>query len=790
MKRTFVVGLALAALVVGGWIAWRSGRTSSPSGGPDGSANDGAARERPAAPSPAIAAATSDADRRDAPAESGTPAARAATGRSVRVQVVDESGQPVIGADVLLAVRREGSAHADRCVPTAPPDGIAVLPLREHLERAGAPFVRLGAPLSDPEEVPIDPKSPPADVIRLAMPPTGRIVVRVEDPEGRPLLEEATATLNAEPRGDRASWVMRADSADRPRSKTGELVFPHVELGLRWVAGVSVEGRRYETEARGAGPTSPGEEATLRATVKLHPFISGRVLSAEGLPLASASLDGTLTVEDRDASVQGPVQSVGFVTDPEGRFHLEIVERLPSNGTRTLVLRPLERPTTRPRARAAVDEAIVDLTRPLDPGETPIGDVRLGKSPLLVSGVVLDDANRPVAGALVRVERERLGSSNGTSEESDWESLSFGDDMFRTDELGRFELRAGFASGRYRASVAETSSAFPGRPHVFVPPAESVELRLHAAGGISGSVLRGDDLPADDVRVMAVIQGLETWPERSRAVNAGDRPKASGEFTLAPLRPDRFDVTVYVRDERVVHVADVEVRSSETSRDARLQAIDLRHLKSFTISVVDRDGTPIDGASVRCISAGASAESLGRTMRSGARGRVRVLATGPSDLVVGAAGYRPVTVRGVASDTTVTVSRGVPVRVVLTNAAELPGPPLAARLELVHIEAYDQSRRDGANLHPGARAFGEVNRGTGAATFTVGMPGRHRVHLYVLGPIESETLASTSVEASPRFLEVAESDREQTFDVTIAEGAIAKGLERLERMRAPKPAPR
>ncbi len=147
-----------------------------------------------------------------------------------------------------------------------------------------------------------------------------------------------------------------------------------------------------------------------------------------------------------------------------------------------------------------------------------------------VSGVVLDDAGQPVAGAELELERDALMFGQGGVLVRDGE----------TDELGRFVLpavRPGslqiHASAKGYLTVNESLVVTAGEP------VEDLELRLDRGDIISGGLRWPDGLPAAGVEVKAgfdpsFLGGIEAFNAMQGAEGSAETDE-QGRFTIRGL---------------------------------------------------------------------------------------------------------------------------------------------------------------------------------------------------------------------------------------------------------------
>lgn len=804
MKRTVVVALAIAVAVVVAWFAWRE---RAPRAADTGAPH--VVEQATAIPTAPVEAASRAAELEraaglergaaSAASEAAAPQSRPAVARrALRARVLDFRQRPLAGATVALVRREPGRATTLwKLATSAAPDGIAeVVSLdeaRAERERADAPpsagawLLQLVATTDlDRATVLVDPWSPPDEPVLLRTGPGGPVTVVLEDPRGLPVRDPAVVTLEVDSPGRPASPEPSSWFDPSGRAHSGPFEFPHVRFGVPLVATARLEGRRHVHSARLPTPrsTAPGE--TIRVVVdKDRPLVAGRIVDGAGSPAAGARF-ASRVVATRDGRTE--IENVAEIaTDGAGRFQIEIDEELLAGGRRSLEIDGRTATARDPR----VETASIDLSFPLPAGVHDVGDVALESRPPLVSGVVLDDDDRPVPGARLVVARQTTGTATSDPATVQWVSVARPEAMFRTDAEGRFVVGGAFAPGTHSVIAGKDASTYADEPHGFVPPAEGVRLRLHRAATIAGSIVGID---AADRREIALEARRETapgepWVARGSVVRTSPMP--DGTFTFTGLRPGRFEVAVEFRFTEVARIHGVHARASETTRDPRLDSFDLGRFRTIELTVVDANGKAVGSATARRLDPADSNRAVRRNQGGDAEGRVKLLVDGPLDVLVGAPGFRPTTLRGVAGDARVTLTRGIPVRVTVANAEKLPDAPVSLSLVLATGDELERMRRrdrPGGQAPPGTTSIAEVPRATGVVSLGVGAAGRHAVALRARFPVEgSNERLSLLFDVAPGVLEIADLEGEQTFTVALSDDAASKAAAEIAERRGSMP---
>ncbi len=687
----------------------------------------------------------------------------------VTVQVVDPTGQPRAGVPVVIGlVARNRLQRVGALVRSVGAEGIAHFPHVQHIssfQTAASAFVGLGFPCADPPEHILDRGSLTAEPIRLVMPETGSVLLRLEDPAGEPLRDGRSVWLEQDP-GDGASGRTLARSTTHLRyqaaveeDESGTLLYEHVGVGLDLRAFSAVRG--FEpVVARGPGPGRPGErvELTLRYGEVL-PTFTGQIVDAAGTPLADRVL--RLLVRSPGFALGTATFSTRGKSDERGAFRL-VLDRGPVLDDSAFVeLQVLNGANVELSGstgfRGEVTEGVHDL-----------GVVPLAGAGVLLSGRVVDDRGEPIRGAMVTPKRRQRLNMPGDR----WMWVDCSDLRARTDEEGRFEIRGEAEVGEY-----QLEAYLWGHLVEEVPVAlGSVDLRivLRKEGKLAGSLLVDEGVPVALIELR--IRPLDT-EEHGRTARIAD----DGTFLFLVLAPGRYEVRLGLRgDERpLVEPFVVEVPSGETARPPGLQQVDLRGvLRGITVTVVDGDGREIDARlEYRPIEEGSGGAGV---PVSGGRATF-ILRGAAADLRVGGEGFRTQRFEDVSSDLHVVLRRGIPVRLQPTGTPALPGNDyrLAVRLQR-RIPVEERVR--------GIRAHGlsltiETRRAVferGVADVLLPAPGNWTIHWTVERAKSSKTAGITR-SASPEWIEVQDHDVRQDFILEVPDRAeIAEAVERLK----------
>jgi protocatechuate 3,4-dioxygenase beta subunit len=211
----------------------------------------------------------------------------------------------------------------------------------------------------------------------------------------------------------------------------------------------------------------------------------------------------------------------------------------------------------------------------------------------VLSGVVLDERERPVPGALVRVlAADSVLLGNAALRYWRWSEVlrDVGGRTARTDDEGRFSVDR-LPDDRALVATASAPGLAFGRSADLAPPfrpdGQQVVLRLAAGGTIVGTVLdaRGD--PLGDALVCVRSQDADYQPDPSMT-------DERGAFRVESVKPGPTEVTAQVRGDRAQYHAvasgQVEVIAGQEARLVLQAGTDGLHITGIA---VDQDGRRI-----------------------------------------------------------------------------------------------------------------------------------------------------------------------------------------------------
>lgn len=428
------------------------------------------------------------------------------TGRSARGRLVDESGQPVGGAAVSLAV--PGPLGLEEAESRALSDAEGRFEVRRlspglydlKVERRGfAPLRRPGVEIAGTS----------ADLGVVTLLRGAALEGTVRDRQGAPVAGAEIAALLV--RG-RSSFMQPVRHEPPLRARTGadgRFVFSDLRPGMRYDLRIVHPGHP-PAEAMGVqAPTLVPldiELATARSA-------SGRVLGPGGEPVVDASV---LLVQD-DRARGGSSQSTreGGRTGPDGEF------RIPNLPPGSLDLEVA--------ARGYKNRRLFGLRVPDDRDLDGLEIALEGGS--MLDGRVRDSAGEPLPKVSIWTRLVRPLEEIGATRRDSWQS-----ERAFTDGDGRFSLN--LEPGVF-AVTAMSAVSRPAEVKVTVQPgANEVEIVLEKAVGVevSGQVL--DEESGDP------ISGAEVILRKDNVPSFGSSTEADGSFLLSYVKDGTYNLTV------------------------------------------------------------------------------------------------------------------------------------------------------------------------------------------------------------------------------------------------------
>lgn len=533
-----------------------------------------------------------------------------------QIKVRDAGGEPVPAA----LVRRDG-----RVVARTGPEG--------------------GVEITAPQEAPLIVEGRDGSQARVTVPAPGQTAaVRLQPP--RTIAGRVVGAVSRQPVAGALVWVGRPPVA--PMVRTGA-------DGAFRVAVPAGEEPFLEAAAAGHIPLAaravkPGEREPVELALEPSATLSGIVVDGAGRAVAGARI---LSDPPRDRVFPSPWTAA--VSGPDGRFRLTGLR--PSGAYRL----------TAGRAGFVRTEKTARTAPAGQPSETVRIVLEEGQA---VSGRVVDESGRPLAGAVVRL-------ANMSGEEHSGESDGDGKFQIRHLRPGRYDLIAMHPE----ASAAQLSG-------IEIPAGQPVvdlgDVELPAGGVIEGLVVDAKGAPVAGAMISASSEGRRGFESFHDLRSAED-----GTFRIPALRRGgRYDLGVHHPAFVDATVPGVEAPSAEPVR------VVLRPGRSLKGRVVGPEGEPVAGASLSTVedvrigeSRSYSSVSIATTDAEG-RFQARRLPPGLLTLEVQAEEYRSRRVEGLLvpedrdpEDLKIVLERRAQLEVRVLNAREEPAPQTMVRAD-------------------------------------------------------------------------------------------------------------
>jgi hypothetical protein len=669
--------------------------------------------------------------------------------RRVSVRVVDRAGAPVSGAAVAFCAAELGEWQIDQSLLTDE-DGTAEFQdlgyIRDEQRRLR---VTTSLVRCDPEFVEFTLAELPDLPLSLVVKASCTIEVRATDAAGRPLGIPVTLWI-ATDEDAHVAWPFGLGLHDRVSitSGAGTARFECVGLGLPLVADAHVQGAVFVRR-----PVEPVNTPGLLIHVdvpleRANPLLRATLVDENGRPLAHWSGSAWLR---RGEAIDS--YSIGrFETDELGRAEILVsiaYRDLSAVDQVAIVL-------SAPNELDLRADAPLPLARRTTPGlqrdEHDFGVLVCTADSFFCSGRVVDDEQRPVAGACVSI----------TIEEPAWSSVR--DPRVPVDTQGRFsvswageelELTLQAAAGAARKAAPRTVGRGE-RDLVFTLPSGA------ALGALEGTVLLPDGISLDDFDVRITRDS----PDGS-SVDCSCTTSASGGFVVREALAGEYGVHIEWLSSVTV-LADVRglvVRAGETTHAAPIDVRDSIHV--LRVELVDEDGAPlVDGR----VCAFRDGKSLGWAECDASGVAVLPLEFADVEVVASAPGFGPRRAAAAAGRVRLELARGV--------NATLVGPALDARasdfeLRLNFSFAGPEDQACEASSVPALLDA----RGKGTATF--GLAGRYQ--LFDARLVHRTTGAEFELElGAPLFVSIRAEGGEHAVDLPSAalDAALARAAAR------------
>ncbi len=587
-------------------------------------------------------------------------------------------------AGVPLAVAQQVGANEARLVwrGEAGPDGRAVLAHFQLVRdpQQAKPDERFAALPLVPGATAVEFSGRPAvsDAVKLVLPQLGSARVQLVDHRGKPLLSPAAVGIaGTAPPALAAGSALKLprgilnQRADKPVGAEPVLIpFHQVGAELKAYARFPADRRPAEVGPL-PGPTRPDEVIDVTLPLAgVHAVIAGCLMAGDQ-PWTGGPVQAALWRADRD------VMAMDLHAIADGSFDVVLAQRTDATEY-WLEVRAARQGPAPDGGVMAVERLGARVRVPAIRGGTRIelGTIQLGVLPVLVGGLVLDDAGAAVASAGIQVQQQSP-PREGQDPEQAWRALPLLRASTKAD--GTFAIDGVLPPGRLRVR-ADTDRHF----------ADS--LPLHSQGQqvritiMRNGILRGRVLLPDWIADNAVSLQLQPFDESLRKANtrAVELARAGGgRFTIEPLHQGRYDARVLLRNvpEPLAVIPDVFVTPGDVD-DPRLRPLDLRQaIFRYRLRAVDAAGQPfaIDGPILARFHKldGTAAEAGFRWQK----GRAELITGGTTlDLVCFGRGHRTARVQLSPGDHDVVLPALRPALVELPGLRALCGPTRRVRI--------------------------------------------------------------------------------------------------------------
>lgn len=529
-----------------------------------------------------------------APTESVT--IRLAHARSLDVEVVRANGEPAAGVDLVLSQLATSELTVDR---RAMPSVLARTDANGRASFAHVAAWRVVANVADPDgatlrvtpdllcggrvalDVPddLDSSSP----LRISLPATGGLVVRVVDESGAPIGRSGTVSLwpmepsddpDAQARETRNKLRRSSGGAETQLARAsivdGMAHFVDVPIEVDLGVDVTLESWVGSIPARACRASlSAGDEARFDFVVEKPAdalTLRGRFVDVEGRPAASVSLIGIPDLEmfaRRSRPIEGGLE---VVTDANGRFEL-VFDRAPK-------WRALEWVRSNPELPGTMVPEVAPMPWPpaRPSGIVDVGDVAFRARPRILSG--------------------RVVTSNGAGVHADLVIAGDTPIRLRTRDDGTFDVYGAEPSASL--TVTATSQGASAGPRTVQRGASDVVLALAETLRVHGRVLVDDVLPISELVV--TFWSNPGTPSEDPTVCA---VAADGSFSFEATPGSHGLIVAAARDGLMLRFFEQLDVSADGSTRPAIDSIDLRGLcVRIRARVVDADDRPLKGFTI------------------------------------------------------------------------------------------------------------------------------------------------------------------------------------------------
>jgi hypothetical protein len=696
-----------------------------------------------------------------------------------RVQVVDEKGRGV--EDVLVSLRMRwqdiyfGGNEQQQTIPlgyTEAGSGIVearhmqrltrdVVPDRQG-KRTGTLFVHQpGAP----EGPVVDLAALPSEPVRITLPAGGSIRVRAQDRAGKPVGKDVAVRLRQiGPERNNQDWTRTPDA-------NGEVTFSPVPVGRRWQARMNVMDVSASVDF--AGPASPDAtvEVTLQQKSQTNATLVGRLVDEKGEALGEGMASTWI--------LNGKEREENWIrVGAEGRFRLPVPSKMAGGAVDRIAIDPRLESVQWTSSGLRAD--LKHFVLPPAGQEKDVGDLKALPAPLLAEGRITGDEPEVLKGASVNFEQQSVREGK-----VHWSWIQ--DALVVRGEEGRFELRGETQAVRLRVR-AQGERFLASEPVEFDVGARGLELEVRRGGVLEAQLLT--DFRWGREGLWPTLTPLPPVKSAVRPGECVDRQAERARFLWMGLPPGkyRFELQVPSLPRPLLAFDEIEIRSGERTRDARLLPLDLRgRLRRIELALVDEQRKPVQAWGTEVLVVDVDPERAPARV-DGQQTPVPLLLETPVDIVVRAPGRRRQELRGVYESREIVLPAGLAVEIAIDG--EMPKLPDGANLSvsLACKEKVPERQAPSARIE------------NGSAKLKVSTPGRHGLTLSLsrrreakrkpadFGPMRVpqhdewvQRSSSVPIEGfEPREVTVADQPGGQKFTIKVPPESFTQALKKLK----------
>lgn len=322
-----------------------------------------------------------------------------------------------------------------------------------------------------------------------------------------------------------------------------KLRWPHVQVGMTFeVAFATPWGvRRYAI----VGPSAADEQVHSKAHLRRF-VVRGRMIEASGSALAAQPLRMRLRYESSQNKESFSGRWTRIQTLKNGEFEFSPGSEF--NGlTRDSCLPTTLQVSATPNGE--LQGVTVPLSRESD-REQNVGDVTIRKYPILVSGIVIDNDNNPIGGAMVGLRRRSSPSNVPADTRLRVTTQQNGRFAFHGERAGIHSLSPHASHRQYVFNDAETTNVPPG--------VEDLRIRGRRPCTVTGTVSGVDATTAS--AVIPRLVGVDQHPSHGQ----GFMERGTGRFKFRHVHPGVYRVEIWlprsrapiIRHERIIRLTD------------------------------------------------------------------------------------------------------------------------------------------------------------------------------------------------------------------------------------------